>query len=59
MAQKPTNTVQVEVWNVRKGTSQASTVTKVAVRVQKGAQGGNRPGTFHGATNFRGSVLGK
>lgn len=54
--QKPTiNTVKVESWTVQ---DKANTfgdgrkvVTKVAVR--------NRLGQFHGATNFRGSVLGK
>lgn len=54
--QKPTiNTVKVESWNVRDAKNQfgdsRKVVTKVAVR--------NRLGQFHGATNFRGSVLGK
>lgn len=35
----------------------APVITKATVRVAKGAVGGNRPGTFHGATNLRGTVL--
>lgn len=52
--QKPTtNRVRVETWEVRDPAKRFSdnkvTVTKVAVR--------NRLGQFHGATNFKGSVL--
>lgn len=54
--QKPTvNRVRVENWNVRDSANRfgdsRKVVTKVAVR--------NHLGQFHGATNFRGSVLGK
>ncbi len=54
--QKPSNTVRVEHWTLRAGTKQEVTVRKVAVRVKKGLPGA---GTFHSATNFQGSVLGK
>lgn len=47
MSKRSENKVRIETWNVAKG----GTVTKVAVR--------NSAGQFHGATNFRGSVLGK
>lgn len=50
---KPDNRVAVERWNVRDEKRRFSdnrvVVTKVAVR--------NSKGQFHGATNFRGSVL--
>lgn len=51
---KPTvNTVKVERWNVQDPAKRFSdnrvVVTKIAVR--------NRLGQFHGATNFRGSVI--
>lgn len=49
------NTVNVEKWTVQADRRKPSlgyvAVEKVAVR--------NRLGQFHGATNFRGSVLGK
>lgn len=51
MAKSSDNKVRVESWSVNKGTPQAAVVSKVAVR--------NSLGQFHGATNFRGSVLGK
>lgn len=53
--------VRVETWNVKNdgsvtlgfGVYPSKMAThKIAVRVRKGATGGNRPGTFHGATNF-------
>ena len=52
--------IRVETWNVKNdgsvtlGNSQPAkmAVNKIAVRVRKGAKTGNRPGTFHGATNF-------
>jgi hypothetical protein len=43
------NKVKVETWTPRSG--KGKTFTKVAVR--------NSLGQFHGATNFRGSVLKK
>ena len=50
--------VTVERWNVRRPSAGFSdgraVVTKVAVRVQKGKPGA---GQFHGATNYRGTVL--
>lgn len=53
---KPTvNRVRVEQWNVadkaNKFGDNREVVTKVAVR--------NHLGQFHGATNFKGSTLGK
>lgn len=51
MSKSTGNKVRVETWSVKKGTAQAAVVTKVAVR--------NSAGQFHGATNFRGSVLSK
>jgi len=51
MSKPTTNRKRVETWNTRTGP-----IVKVAVRVRAGATGGNRPGTFHGATNF---VLGQ
>lgn len=48
----------VEVWTVRgpvdpqTGKPTYVQVNKIATRVRAGAVGGNRPGTFHGATNF-------
>lgn len=44
------NTVKVETWTKRDGARKVQ-VQKVAVR--------NSKGQFHGATNFRGSVLSK
>lgn len=53
--QKSTNKVRMESWNVRdksnKFGDKRQVVSKVAVR--------NHLGQFHGATNFKGSVLGK
>lgn len=54
--QKPRNTVRVERWTLNRGTTQQTEVRKVAVRVEKGKPGA---GQFHGATNFKGSVLGR
>lgn len=55
MSKSTTNKVRVESWNVsdpkNKFGNKREVVTKVAVR--------NRLGQFHGATNFKGSVLGK
>ena len=49
------NKVRMESWNVKDSTNKfgdkRQVVAKVAVR--------NRLGQFHGATNFKGSVLGK
>ena len=44
-----------ETWVRGRNTANPVTVRKAAVRVAKGATGGNRPGTFQGATNFRGT----
>lgn len=57
---KPTNTVRIESWTVPTAKSAAfpdgrKVVTKIAVRVSKGKPGA---GQFHGATNFKGSVIG-
>lgn len=53
MSKPSDNTVKVERWNVSDKAKTFSDnrviVTKVAVR--------NRLGQFHGATNFRGSVV--
>ena len=53
------NKVKIEQWNVRDPQKRHSDckvqVTKIAVRVEKGKPGA---GQFHGATNFRGSVVG-
>lgn len=49
MSKPSGNKVRVETWNVNKGTVRAATIEKVAVR--------NSLGQFHGATNFKGSVL--
>jgi hypothetical protein len=54
--QKPVNSVRVERWTLNRGTARATEVRKVAVRVQKGKPGA---GQFHGATNFKGTVLGR
>ena len=54
--QKPVNAVKVENWTLNRGTRNEVSVRKVAVRVQKGKPGA---GQFHGATNFKGSVLGR
>lgn len=43
------NRVSIETWTVKKDAKSPVTVTKVAVR--------NHLGQFHGATNFKGSVL--
>lgn len=55
MSKSTDNKVRVEAWNVRDTSNRfgdnRQVVTKVAVR--------NRLGQFHGATNFKGSVLGK
>lgn len=51
----PIHVVSQENWTRNKGTKAEVTVTKSAVRVAKGVSGANRPGTFQGATNFRGS----
>jgi hypothetical protein len=53
---KPQAVVAVESWTTFPVGKQATTITKVAVRIPKGQPGG---GQFHGATNFRGSVLSK
>jgi DUF438 domain-containing protein len=45
------NNVRVESWTLNKGRTDQTFIRKVAVR--------DRDGRFHGATNFRGSVLGK
>ena len=50
----PIHVVSQETWTRTNGTKKV-TVTKSAVRVAKGVTGANRPGTFQGATNFRGS----
>ncbi len=50
MAKSTTNVVRTEAWTVRDG-NKSVTIKKVAVR--------NHLGQFHGATNFKGSVLGK
>ncbi len=57
MARRPAvnHTVTVgEVWTRKRG-AQFVQVSKDTVRVAKGAVGGNRPGTFQGATNLRGT----
>jgi len=51
---KPSNTVRIEAWSVSAPKSTVhpngrKTVTKVATR--------NHLGQFHGATNFRGSIV--
>lgn len=55
MSNTSTNRVRVEQWNVRDEANRYSdnrkVVNKIAVR--------NHLGQFHGATNFRGSVVGK
>lgn len=51
----PVHIVAQETWVRGRGTKAEATVTKSAVRVAKGVSGSNRPGTFQGATNFRGS----
>jgi hypothetical protein len=55
MSKSTDNKVRVESWNVRDSANRfgnrRAVVTKVAVR--------NSLGQFHGATNFKGSVLGK
>lgn len=55
MSKSTGNKVRVESWNVRdkanKFGDKRQVVTKVAVR--------NSLGQFHGATNFKGSILGK
>ncbi len=51
----PVHIVAQETWVRNRGTKAEVSVTKSAVRVQKGVTGVNRPGTFQGATNFRGS----
>jgi len=55
MSKPSDNRVKVEQWNVADASGRFSdnrkVVTKVAVR--------NSLGQFHGATNFRGSVLGQ
>lgn len=56
MSKSSTNRVRIEQWNVETRKSDAfpdgrQIVTKIAVR--------NHLGQFHGATNFRGSVIGK
>lgn len=56
MARPVTHTVrEAEVWTVGPRSARVQ-VRKATVRVAKGAVGGNRPGTFHGATNLRGTV---
>lgn len=49
MAKTTTNVVRTEKWTLAKGTKTEKVVEKVAVR--------NHLGQFHGATNFKGSVL--
>ena len=44
-----------ETWVRNRGTDKETVVRKAAVRVAAGVTGGNRPGTFHGSTNLRGS----
>lgn len=55
MSKPSGNKVRVESWNVHDSANRfgnhRQVVTKVAVR--------DPAGRFHGATNFRGSVLGK
>ena len=51
MSKSTGNKVRVESWKVNKGSANETVVSKVAVR--------NHLGQFHGATNFRGSVLAK
>ena len=51
MSKVSDNKMKVESWTLNRGTRNESVVTKVAVR--------NSLGQFHGATNFRGSVLTK
>jgi len=51
----PIHNVAQERWVRNAGTKNETVVTKSAVRVAKGVSGANRPGTFQGATNFRGS----
>lgn len=55
MSKSSGNKVRVESWNVRdkdnKFGNSRQVVTKVAVR--------NSLGQFHGATNFKGSFIGK
>lgn len=46
------NQKRTEFWSVDNGKGGKRIVVKNAVRVRAGASGGNRPGTFHGATNF-------
>lgn len=50
MSKTTDNTVKVETWTVNKGATPEN-VQKVAVR--------NSLGQFHGATNFRGSIVGR
>lgn len=50
MAKQSGNKVSIESWNIKNG-KDTVTVSKIAVRASNGQ--------FHGATNFRGSVLGK
>ncbi len=44
-----------ETWVRGRKTSQPTVVRKAAVRVAAGVTGGNRPGTFASATNYRGT----
>ena len=44
-----------ETWVRGRGTNSERVVRKAAVRVAAGVTGGNRPGTFAGATNYRGT----
>lgn len=50
MSNKSVNTVRLESWTVLRNTAKPVVVAKVAVR--------NEKGQFHGATNFKGSVVG-
>lgn len=52
--QKPStiHVKSVETWYPKGDPNQTGWV-QIAVRVRKGATGGNRPGTFQGATNFK------
>lgn len=56
MSKSTTNRIRIEQWNIECPKDKAfpdgrQIVTKIAVR--------NHLGQFHGATNFRGSVIGK
>lgn len=50
MKQTAKHEVKMEEWTILQNTAKPVVVAKVAVR--------NEKGQFHGATNFRGSVVG-